>query len=220
LAHRKIKGLVIKALPAFIAVALSLGAGCTASHPGAAEASPPAPASSDSLPATPAAPDTSAITPELPRDPAALSASGALGVSMPASAWKVATSHNGPVEENLISSVSDSRRVRLIVRQVGKKLEVYLAAGPTLDDVDPASKNRSLVKYKFDDGEFAREQWIVSQHRTTLLFPGDPLEFIEKIRKARRLDVEVSMAADALDTESFNLALFPEGMISGLEKTQ
>ncbi|MDR3699853.1 MAG: hypothetical protein P4L56_09485 [Candidatus Sulfopaludibacter sp.] len=212
---------MIKVLPALMSIALFLGAGCTASHPSTADASSPVSAASDGASAAPAiSSDTSAIMPELPRDPAALSSSGSFGVSMPASAWKVATSHNGPVEENLISSVSDSRRMRLIVRQFGKKLEIYLTAGEELDDVDTASKNRSLVKYKFDDGELARAEWIVSQHRTALLFTGDPLEFIEKIRKAKRLDMELPTAADSLDAESFNLVLFPDGIISGLEKTQ
>lgn len=139
---------------------------------------------------------------------------------MPTSAWKVATTHNGPVEEDLISVVSDSGRIRLIVRQVARKLEVYLSVGEGLDDVDTSSKGRGLVKYKFDDGELAQEQWIISKHRTALLFPGDSLDFIGKIRKARRLEVELSLVTDSVDTESFNLALFPEGVISALEKTQ
>ncbi len=138
---------------------------------------------------------------------------------MPASAWKIATSHNGPVEEDLISTVSDSGRIRLIVRQFGEKLDVYLTAGEGFDEVDTASKGRSLVKYKFDNGELAQDQWIVSKHKTTLLFPGDSLDFIGKIRKSRRLEVELAMVTDSLDTESFNLALFPEGIISTLEKT-
>lgn len=139
---------------------------------------------------------------------------------MPTSAWKVATSHKGPVEEDLISAVSDSGRIRLVVRQFGKKLEVYLTGGDALDEVDPSTKARSIVKCKFDDGEAGQEQWLLSSHKTALLFPGDSLDFIGKIRKARRLEVELSMVTDSLDTESFNLALFPEGIISALEKTQ
>ena len=206
---------MIKVLPAFIAAVLVLAPGCTGSHSGTADAAASVAAVSDGAP-----PDASAIAPELPRDPTALSASGALGVTMPTSAWKVATTHNGPVEEDLISVVSDSGRIRLIVRQVARKLEVYLSVGEGLDDVDTSSKGRGLVKYKFDDGELAQEQWIISKHRTALLFPGDSLDFIGKIRKARRLEVELSLVTDSVDTESFNLALFPEGVISALEKTQ
>lgn len=210
-----------KILPALLAVALLLAPGCTGSHPTTADAAALATPVSDTAPPAPAIPpDTSAIVPDLPRDPTALSASGALGVSMPSSAWKVATSHNGPLEEDLISAVSDSGRIRLIVRQFGKKLEVYLAAGDALDEVDASSKGRSLIKYKFDDGELSQDQWIVSKHKTALLFPGDSLDFVGKIRKARRLEVELSTVTDSLDTESFNLALFPEGIISALEKTQ
>jgi hypothetical protein len=124
------------------------------------------------------------------------------------------------VEENLISSVSDSRRVQLIVRQSGKKLDVYLATGDVPDEVDTATKDRSLVKCKFDDGEPTQEKWLVSRHRIALRFPGDPVEFLGKIRKARRLDVELSLATDSLDTESFNLALFPQGVLGALEKTR
>ncbi len=210
-----------KVLPALIIAVLFLTEACTGSHSASADTSPSVSTASETAAApAPLSSGASPILPELPQDPAALSASGALGVSLPASAWNVATSHNGSVEENLISSVSDSRRVRLIVRQFGKKLEVYLATGNVPDEVDPATKDRSLVKYKFDDGEPTREKWLISRHRIALLFPGDPVEFLGQIRKARRLDVELSMAADSLDTESFNLALFPEGVLSALEKTR
>ena len=207
---------MIKVLPVLIAAGMFLMSACTGAHPGTADAAAPgSTAAASTIP-----PDASTIAHELPRDPTALTASGALGVSMPTSAWRVATSHNGSVEEDLISAVSDSGRIRLVVRQVARKLEVYLASGEGLDEVDPSFKGRSVVRCKFDDGEPAQEEWLISRHRTALLFPGDSLDFIGKIRKARRLEVELSMVTDSVDTESFNLALFPEGVISALEKTQ
>jgi hypothetical protein len=212
---------VTNVLPALIIGVLFLTAGCTDSHSVSADTSPSVSTASETAASpAPLTAGASPILPELPQDPAALSASGALGISLPASAWKVATSRNGSVEENLISSLSDSRRVRLIVRQFGKKLEVYLSTGDVPDVVDTPSKDRSLVKYKFDEGEPAQEKWLVSRHKFALLFPGDPVEFLGKIRKARRLDVDLSMAADSLDTESFNLALFPEGALGAMEKNQ
>ena len=105
-----------------------------------------------------------------------------------------------------------------MVRQSGANVACFLAATDYVDTFDNAPKRHSTVKYWFDDGEPVREEWILSDHSSALQYPGDPLAFVRKIRQARRLQVESSRKAGA-DSETFNVSLFPDGLISGLEKT-
>jgi hypothetical protein len=209
---------VIKALFCITIATLLSCAGCNLSQrpsTSAEEQAPPPPEPSRV---------TDAPVPNVPASASLSStvapAPGPIGLTTVSSAWHIFSTKNHPGEDDLISTLSDTRNFNLIVRQHGSKLECYISSGDAPDEMDLASKRRSPLKYRFDDGPQVKEQWRISVHGTSLMYPGDALEFIETIRKSRRLEMEVSRSGDTADIEVFNLALFPEGIIGALAKTQ
>ena len=204
-----------KALSGIISVSLLLCAGCNPSQPrpsSSADADvppPPEPSRVTDIPA-PSVPASATLSSTTP---------GPIGLALPSSAWHIFSAHNKPGQDDLISTLSESRNFNLIVRQRGSKLECYISSGDSPDELDPASKGRSPVKYRFDDGNQVKEQWRMSVHGTALLYPGDALEFVKTIRKSQRLEMEVSRSGDSADVEVFDLGLFPDGIIEALAKT-
>ncbi len=145
---------------------------------------------------------------------------GAFALPDLASPWKVSNVKTASGVQTLVSALSGSGRVTLYFRETGGKVECILGSGEALDSFDAVPKSHALVKYRFDDGEWKRSDWTVSQRATSLMLQGDAMELIAQIRRARRLEVEFARTGDAFDDEAFNIALFPEGIFGAAKKTQ
>ncbi len=176
-------------------LALLMVAGCNRPEPTDAETSAVAPA----------APPTSASF-ETPAAPLELTA--------PASPWKV--SRNQTIGEDNFIALSYSENLSLVVRQTGKKLECYITDADPLETMDKMPRILSHVEYGFDRGEMVSKDWIRSDRATALFYPGDVKEFIQDIRKAKRLVIEYQPTGKLPQTTSFNVSLFPYEMFEGL----
>lgn len=182
------------------ALALLLGTGCNRPHPQDARAIDVAVA--------------------LPPDSVSVAAPAApIAPSEPASPWKVFTSHDESTGEDIVTAISYGRNLSLIVRQTGKKLTCYITNGDPLESMDNMPHSLSHVKYGFDEGEMATQDWIVSDRKTALFYPGNVREFIQNLRKARRFVIEYRPSGAIPETTTFDVSLFPYAAFRGSQRT-
>jgi hypothetical protein len=129
--------------------------------------------------------------------------------SPPPSPWNVSTSTNEVTRETTVVATTGSGDKTIVVRQVGKKLECYLKTGQFLETVENMNTNRSVVKYRFDDGPIVSQGWSLSSDNTALFYVGDPTPFLNKMRKAKRIAIQYEPADIIPQTVSFDVTQFP-----------
>jgi len=200
---------VLKALPGILSIVSLFGFGCNrlqpkASAAGVATVNSPLPAPTDPAP----------VSSPVSAPP------GPIGVPDLPSPWRVTSTHNQSVQEDLVTTSSADRSLNLTVRHAGSKLECYLASGDFLDTVDHSSNRHSPIRYRFDDAPQVHEDWILSDHGTALLYPGDAGAFVARIRKSKSLEVEVSRNGRGFDILTFDLRLFPDAAITNADGTR
>lgn len=133
------------------------------------------------------------------------------------SPWRVSTY---PGQETVISTISRTGGLTLFVRKAEGKVECILGSGDVMDSFDPSTTRRAAIRYRFDDGETVSENWMLSEHSTSLRFMGNTSQFVEKIRRARQLEVKFAKTGDNSASETFSLSLFPEAVLTAAAKTQ
>ena len=136
------------------------------------------------------------------------------------SPWRVSTYSRASGSETVISTLSTSGSLTLFVRKMEGKVECILGSGDMMDSFDPASKRRAPLRYRFDDGETLTDEWMISEHSTSLRMIGDTQQFVGKIHRARKLEVQFLKPGDVFGSDTFNLALFPETVLTASAKTQ
>ena len=125
------------------------------------------------------------------------------------SPWLVTTSRNAITgEETVVTKTFDGRQA-LVIRQTGKKLECYVTTGHFLETVENVHSHLSAVIYKFDDGSVVRQAWRMSADYEALFYPGNPLDFLNKIHDAKRFAVQYKPADEVSQTLSFDVSRFP-----------
>lgn len=152
---------------------------------------------------------TSVVTPtEAPAKPA----------PAPVSPWGVSTSRNELTGEVKITAETDtSGKEGLIVRLVGKKLDCYLTTDDFLETVENLHTHLSLVKYRLDDGNIVRQEWVISNDNTGLFVPSSSVRaFVQKLSKAKRLVIEYEPADVLPKTALFHVSSFPSEMTNAL----
>lgn len=129
--------------------------------------------------------------------------------SPPPSPWYVSTSTNEVTAEVTVVATTGFGGRTIVVRQIGKKLECYLKTGQFLETIENIETNRSVVKYRFDDGPIVSQGWNLSSDNEGLFYPGDPTAFLNNMRKAKRLAIEYKPADIIPQTVSFDVSQFP-----------
>jgi len=134
----------------------------------------------------------------------------------PTSPWTFSRSKNQLSGEETVTAVDGYGDVGIVVRRVGKKLELYVKTGKFLETVENLHTGRSPVKYKFDDGAIVRQEWDLSENNNSLFYPGNPMAFIQKLRKAKRFVIEYQPSETIPETLSLDVSLFPHEMAGSL----
>jgi hypothetical protein len=140
--------------------------------------------------------------------------------SAPPSPWNVSTSSNELTGEITVTAINGYGDRSIVVRQKGKKLDCYVTTGRFLETVENAESRRSLVKYRFDDGDIVRQEWVISDDNEALFFPGNPTVFLQRMRRAKRFVIEYKPADFIAETASFDVSQFPPEFISEQVKTK
>src|ERR1035437_8714070 len=118
-----------------------------------------------------------------------------LAEATPATKWVVTSTKNdltGALE--VIAQNASSRRVHMVIRRRGKKLDCYINTDEFLETVQNMHTHKSPVAYRFDDGAIVRQAWDISSDNTALFYPGNPQPFLDKIRQSQRLVVQFEPA--------------------------
>lgn len=111
-------------------------------------------------------------------------------------------------DRGMVTQTFDGRQA-LVIRQTGKKLECFVTAGHFLETAENVHSHLSAVVYKFDDGPVVRQAWRMSADYEALFYPGNPLDFLNKIHDAKRFAVQYKPADEVAQTLSFDVSQFP-----------
>ena len=124
--------------------------------------------------------------------------------------WEVISKTN-PVtgEITTAASLKGHDEQDIIVRRIGKKLDLYIKTGEFLETPEDDEDGQSTVQYRFDDGKVTRQEWSLSSDNVALFFPGNPAPFLEQIRKAKQLSFEFQPADKIPQTITFDVGGFP-----------
>ena len=133
----------------------------------------------------------------------------------PTSPWIFSRSKNELSGEETVTAADGYSDVGIVIRK-GKKLELYVKTGKFLETLENLHTGRSLVKYKLDDGPIVRQEWYLSENNNSLFYPGNPLAFIQKLRKAKRFVMEYQPSETIPETLSLDVSLFPDEMADSL----
>jgi hypothetical protein len=125
------------------------------------------------------------------------------------SPWRISRSWNEVTGEETVTAVTGYGEQEFVIRQIGKKLECYLITGQFLETVENLHSNRSVAKYKFDDGPIVHEPWGMSADNEGLFCPGNPSTFLDKMRRAKHFAIEYKPADVVSQTVSFDVSEFP-----------
>lgn len=124
--------------------------------------------------------------------------------------WQVEHSTN-PVtgEVTTIAGLVYQGDQQLIIRRVGKKLELYITTGKFLETVDNVDSRASTVQYKIGTGKVIRQLWSIGADNETLFYPGSPVAMLEQIRSATSLSFEFRPADEVPQTVTFDVTGLP-----------
>jgi hypothetical protein len=127
----------------------------------------------------------------------------------PPSPWYVHKSTNEISEEVTVTASNGNGKERLVIRRIGKKLEVYVKTGKFLETIEAMHSGGSVVRYKFDSGAVVRQTWSMSSDNEGLFYPGNPSTFLRRMSQAKRLVIEYEPADTVPETASFDITQFP-----------
>ena len=131
-------------------------------------------------------------------------------VPKPATKWVVTSTKNDLTgEPEVFADNAASRRVNMVIRRRGKKLECYINTDEFFETVQNMHTRKSPVSYRFDDGAIVRQAWDISADNTALFYPGNPRPFLDKIRQSRRLVVRFEPADTIPQSATFDVSNFP-----------
>ena len=94
----------------------------------------------------------------------------------------------------------------IVIRQTGAKLECYINTGRFLER---AGNRRTMVEYRFDDGESFHQIWNISNNNSSLIYPGDPQEFLQQLAGAKTLQFQFLPMNNTLQTITYEVAGLP-----------
>lgn len=102
----------------------------------------------------------------------------------------------------------------VVVRRRGDHVtEVFVKTGEFLETMENVETGESRVAYKFDNGPVIRQYWKLSSDNTSLFYPGNPAEFLKKLRQAKKLAFQYSPADKVPQSLSFDVAGIPDGFV-------
>lgn len=103
----------------------------------------------------------------------------------------------------------------VIVRKRGDRTtEVFVNTGEFLETVDNVESGVTQVAYKFDNGPVIRQYWTLSSDKTSLFYPGNPDEFLRKLRQAKTFAFQYKPADKVPQSVTFDVTGLPNGFIS------
>jgi hypothetical protein len=121
-------------------------------------------------------------------------------------------SESNPVtgEITITATLKDHDEQDIIIRQTGKKLELYIKTGEFLETVDNMEDHLSTVQYKLDDGKVVKQAWSLSSDNEALFYPGNPKGFVEQLRKAQVFSFEFKPSDKVPQTVVFDVGGLPD----------
>jgi hypothetical protein len=125
------------------------------------------------------------------------------------SPWHVFKFSNELTREVNITAIDGYGDQSIVVRRIGRKLDCYVTTGKFLETTENMHSRRSLVKYKFDEGNIVRQSWIISGDNTALFFPGNPTAFLQKLGNSKRFVIEYAPTDMISETASFDVSSLP-----------
>lgn len=123
--------------------------------------------------------------------------------------WQVDKDTN-PVSGVVTTVARVGGNQNIIIRQIGKRLELYITTNQFLETTDNVETRLAPVQYKLDSGKVVRQSWELSDDNTALFYPGNPKAFIAQMRNANSLAFEYSPSGKVPDTIVFDVTGLPD----------
>lgn len=100
----------------------------------------------------------------------------------------------------------------LVIRRTGNKLECYINTGQMFSPGKRESGQDSTVHYRFDDGKEISQQWRLSDDHQSLIYPGDPTEFLSELATSKTFAFAFKNASGTLQTVTYDVAGLPAAL--------
>lgn len=97
----------------------------------------------------------------------------------------------------------------IVVRQREGKLECYINAGKFLERINSTDSRHSMIRYRFDNGADISQMWTISDDNKSLVYPGDPKEFLSQLAAAKTFAFEFTPAGSVSQNVAYDVAGFP-----------
>lgn len=129
--------------------------------------------------------------------------------SAPASSWSAVNSRTNPVTGVVTKSTTTGYgKQSIVVRIIGKRLEVYIDTGEFIETVGSVETGRIHIAYKFDDGTAVRASWDISSDHEAA-FATNPKEFVRQMIKAKELSFQYEPDETTPQTVTFGVSGLP-----------
>lgn len=100
----------------------------------------------------------------------------------------------------------------LVIRRTGNKLECYVNTGQMFSPGERESGQGSTVHYRFDDGKEINQQWRLSDDHQSLIYPGDPKEFLSELATSKTFAFGFKNTSGTLQTVTYDVAGLPAAL--------
>lgn len=97
----------------------------------------------------------------------------------------------------------------IVIRQKEGKLECYINTGKFLETPKNVDNRHSVVRYRFDKGKDISQIWTVSDDNKSLVYPGNPKEFLKQLAAAKTFAFEFRPANAIPQNVAYDVAGFP-----------
>jgi hypothetical protein len=138
--------------------------------------------------------------------------------STPPSSWNVDRETNAVTGEktitaydyHLLDTQAFNNNKSVTIRQTGSKLVAFVTTGEFLETADNMHTRAVPVIFTIDKGSPVRQTWTLSDDNTAVFYRGKVREFLNRLRGAKELSIQIPRAEYTPLVLSFDVSGLPD----------